>query len=146
MSNISWNSEETIDQFPLAYDDRESSSNQTFYDDFLFAISNRTTSNSSSSVDLPSIFSPSSPFAYIIFILIVYLILTFVLLTFSLYKQRQHDLANFDDGETDEEIEQSKRTLAWKQLLIGKISKGDMEPLLFSTVEDNPSTFPLHLV
>ena len=144
MSNISWNSEETLDQFPLAYDDRESSSNQTFYDDFLFAISNRTASNSSSSsVDLPSIFSPSSPFAYIIFILIVYLILTFVLLTFSLYKQRQHDLANFSD---DEEIEQSKRTLAWKQLLIGKITKGDMEPLLFSTVEDNPSTFPLHLV
>ena len=96
----------------------------------------------------------SSPFSYIILILIVYSLLTIILLSFSLYKQRQTEIENFYFGDTEEDIQQAKRSLIWKQLLIGKITKGDMEPLLFQTNSDSTqsnsdpktATFPLHIV
>lgn len=147
-----------VDRFPLPSEDDDfnlDGSNQTFYDDFIV---NETRIWNETNLDVPSfssIFSFSSPFSYIILILFVYLILTLILLSFSLYKQRQNDVEHFCYGETEEELQQAKRTLAWKQFLIGKISKGDMEPLLSnkdSSIQDqienesNTATFPLHIV
>jgi hypothetical protein len=133
------------DTFPLSYedDDFDSSSmtlNRSYYDDFLSHSLNKTTTS--------SLFSFSSPFTYIILIIVSYLILTIILLTFSLYKQRQTEIENFYFGDTDEEIERGKRYLAWKQLLIRKIKKGDMEPLLTNRNDQqiNPRTFPLDVV
>jgi hypothetical protein len=133
------------DTFPLSYedDDFDSSSmtlNRSYYDDFLSHSLNKTTTS--------SLFSFSSPFTYIILIIVSYLILTIILLTFSLYKQRQTEIENFYFGDTDEEIERGKRYLAWKQLLIRKIKKGDMEPLLTNRNDQqiNPRTFSLDVV
>jgi hypothetical protein len=132
------------DSFPLSYeeDDFDSSSlslNRSYYDDI---ISN---SNKTNSITFLSL---SSPFTYIIFIIISYLILTIILLTFSLYKQRQTEIENFYFGDTDEEIEQGKRYLSWKQFLIRKIQKGDMKPLLSNenNQQTNPGTFPNYVV
>lgn len=134
------------DRFPLSNDDEDFQidvSNRTFYDDFIV---NETQSWNETTIDIPSlstIFSFSSPFSYIILILFVYLILTLILLSFSLYKQRQNDVENFYYGETEEEIQQAKRTLEWKQFLIGKISKGDVEPLLLTKTS---SMYPTEIV
>jgi hypothetical protein len=137
-----------IDNFPLSYeeDDFDSSLvslNHSYHNDLISNLNH--TLNKTNSI---SIFSYSSPFTYIIFILIVYLFLTMILLTFSLYKQRQIEIENFYFGDTDEDIEQGKRYLAWKQLLIGKIRKGDIEPLLChqNDQQSKTTTFPLHLV
>ncbi|CAF1257821.1 unnamed protein product [Rotaria sordida] len=145
------------DNFPLPYEDDDANldlTNQTYYDDYL--INNNQTFNLTNFdvLSLSSIFSFSSPFSYIILILIVYAILTVILLSLSLYKQRQVEMENFYYGDTQEEIEKAKRCLVWKQLLIGKITKGDMEPLLIDTYsnsdgissESNTATFPLQIV
>ena len=129
------------DNFPLSYeeDDFDSSSltlNRSYYDDILINF-NRTLNKTTLSL--------SSPFTIIIFIIISYLILTIILLIFSLYKQRQTEIENFYFGDTEEEIEQGKRTLAWKKLLIQKIQKGDIQPLLFNE-QNNSQTFPLDVV
>jgi hypothetical protein len=136
------------DSFPLSYeeDDFDSSSillNRSYYDDFLLNL-NHTLNKTTSS----SILSLSSPFTYIILIIISYLILTILLLTFSLYKQRQTETEDFYFGDTDEDIEQEKRYLIWKQFLIGKIKKGDMKPLLLDRNDQqiNTGTFPLYVV
>jgi hypothetical protein len=137
------------DNFPLPYED-EDLNNRTYYDDYLF--NNNQTLNLTNSDDYLSIFSFSSPFSYIFFILIIYLILTIILLSFSLYKQRENEIENFYFGDTEEEIQQTKRYLLWKQLLIGKIRKGDMEPLLIDTYsngqdsQSKTATFPLQIV
>jgi hypothetical protein len=145
------------DSFPLPNDDDEFNidlTNRTYYDDYALN-SNQTFNLTNSNVlSLSSIFSFSSPFSYIILILIVYSLLTLILLSFSLYKQRQTEIENFYFGDNEEDIEQTKRSLIWKQLLIGKITKGDMEPLLFQTHSDSnqfdseskTATFPLHIV
>jgi hypothetical protein len=132
------------DTFPSSYDedDFDSSSitlNRSYYDDLLLNL-NKTNSF--------SILSLSSPFTYIILIIIFYFILTIILLIFSLYKQRQTEIENFYFGDTDEDIEQGKRYLAWKKLLIQKIKKGDMEPLLSNKNDQqiNTTTFPLYVV
>jgi hypothetical protein len=143
MFNSTLFTDSNTDTFPLSYedDDFDSSSsitlNRSYYDDFISHISNKTLTS--------SIFSYSSPFTYIILIIICYFILTLILLTFSLYKQRQTEIENFYFGDTNEEIERGKRYLAWKQLLIGKIKKGDMQPLL-TDQQNNPRTFPLDVV
>src|SRR5438874_2182308 len=118
------------DNFPLSYEDNDFLINRTYYDDYI--LNNNQTFNLTNSdvLSLSSIFSFSSPFSYIFLILIVYFILTIILLSFSLYKQRQNEIENFYLGDTEEDIEQAKRSLIWKQLLIGKIRKGDMQPLL----------------
>ncbi|CAF2615270.1 unnamed protein product [Rotaria sp. Silwood2] len=69
-------------------------------------------------------------------------------MAYSLYKQRRSEMENFYFGDTDEDIAQEKRYLAWKQLLIGKIKKGDMEPLLSDGIDQqiSTSTFPLRIV
>ncbi|CAF1537990.1 unnamed protein product, partial [Adineta steineri] len=92
-----------------------------------------------------SFLSFSSPFTYIFLIIVCYLILTIILLTFSLYKQRQMEIENFYFGDSDEDIEQGKRYLIWKQLLIRNIKKGDMEPLL-SNSNIQRETFPMDIV
>jgi hypothetical protein len=106
-------------------------------------------------ISLSSILNFSTPFSYIFLILIVYLILTIILLSFSLYKKRQTEIENFYFGDNEEDIQQAKRCLIWKQLLIEKITKGDMEPLLIETYSDSnyqidskskTQTFPLHIV
>ncbi|CAF0769217.1 unnamed protein product [Rotaria sordida] len=138
-----------VDSFPLSYeeDNFDSSSillNHSYYDDILLNLNH--TLNKTNSL---SILSLSSPLTYIIFIIISYLILTIILLTFSLYKQRRNEIENFYFGDTDEDIAQEKRYLAWKQLLIGKIKKGDMEPLLSDENDQqqiSTGTFPLHIV
>ncbi|CAF0971662.1 unnamed protein product [Rotaria sp. Silwood1] len=137
-----------VDSFPLSYeeDDFDSSSillNRSYYDDILLNLN-----HTLNKTNLSSILSLSSPITYIIFIIISYLILTIILLTFSLYKQRRHEMENFYFGDTDEDIAQEKRYLAWKQLLIRKIKKGDMEPLLSDENDQQISTvtFPLHIV
>jgi len=137
------------DHFPLSYeeDDFDSSSislNRSYYDDILLNYNH--TLHKTNSFPLLSF---SSPFTFIILIIICYLILTIILLTFSLYKQRQTEIENFYFGDTDEDIEQGKRYLAWKQLLIRKIKKGDMEPLLSNRNDqqiNTGSTFPLYVV
>jgi len=137
------------DRFPLSYeeDDFDSSSislNRSYYDDILLNFNH--TLHKINSFPLLSF---SSPFTYIILIIICYLILTIILLTFSLYKQRQTEIENFYFGDTDEDIERGKRYLAWKQLLIRKIKKGDMEPLLSNKNDqqiNTGSTFPLYVV
>lgn len=127
------------DTFPLSYEDdhldsSSSTFNRSFYDDFVSLHFNESTSSS-------SLFSYSSPFTYLILIILTYLFLTFILLTFSLYKQRQMENDHFDFSDTDEDVEQGKRYFFWKQLLIGKIAKGDMKPLL-----TDRTTFPLKIV
>lgn len=136
------------DSFPLSYEDGDldassMSLNHSYYDDALLTL-NHTLNKTNSS----SILSVSNPLTYIIFIIISYIILTIILLTFSLYKQRRTEIENFYFGDTDEDIEQEKRYLAWKRLLIRKIRKGDMEPLLADGKDQhiNTETFPLHLV
>lgn len=127
---------------PLSYEDdgpdaSSMSLNRSYYDDLLpnlHAKLNKTTS--------PAFLSFTSPFTYMFLVLVCYLLLTIVLLTFSLYKQRQTEMENFYFGDSDEEIERGKRQLTWKRLLIGKIRKGDMEPLLTNTTE----TFPTEIV
>ena len=77
-----------------------------------------------------------------------------MLLSLSLYKQRQIEIENFYFVDTEEEIEKAKRCLIWKQSLIGRITKGDMEPLLIDTYsnsdgmtsESKTVNFPLQLV
>jgi hypothetical protein len=139
------------DSFPLPYED-EDIINRTYYDDYIFNNNQTFNLTNSDLLSLSSIFSFSSPFSYIFFILIIYLILTIILLSFSLYKQRQNEIENFYFGDTEEEIEQGKHYLLWKQLLIGKIRKGDMEPLLIDTYSDGQdlqsktTTFPLQIV
>ena len=149
------------DSFPLPYDDEEwnmDSSNRTYYDEYMFN-SNQTSNLTTMTTDVfsyTSLFSFSSPFSYILLILIVYSILTLVLLSLSLYKQRRTEIENFYFGDTEEEIERAKRSLLWKQALINKISKGDMEPLLAENPDDMDFeskttttatvTFPLHIV
>ncbi|CAF2322754.1 unnamed protein product [Rotaria sp. Silwood2] len=145
------------DNFPLPYEDDDLNfdiTNQTYYDDYI--INNNQTFNLTNSdvLSLSSIFSFSSPFSYILLILIVYAILTLILLSLSLYKQRQVEMENFYYGDTQEEIEKAKRCLVWKQLLIEKITKGDMEPLLVEPYsnsdeinsESKAATFPLEIV
>ncbi|UJR24866.1 hypothetical protein I4U23_006235 [Adineta vaga] len=143
------------DSFPLPYEDEEwnmDSSNRTFYDDYILNSNNQTLNLTTTDVfSYTSVFSFSSPFSYILLILIVYSILTLILLSLSLYKQRRTEIENFHFGDTDEEIERTKRSLVWKQLLINRISKGDMEPLLTTDSNDIHSesqitTFPLHIV
>jgi hypothetical protein len=143
-----------LDNFPLPYEDYDLT-NRTFYDDYLLNGNQTFNLTNSDLTSLSSIFTFSSPFSYIFLILIVYLILTIILLSFSLYKQRQTEIENFYFGDTEEDIQQAKRCLVWKQLLIGKITKGDMEPLLVETYSDSTdqidlepktATFPLHIV
>lgn len=145
------------DNFPLAYEENDlyfDIANQTFYDEY--NINNNQTLNLTNLnvLSLPPIFSFSSPFSYIFLILIVYLILTLILLSLSLYKQRQVEMENFYYGDTQEDIDNAKRRLALRQSLIGKITKGDMEPLLIETYsnldginsESKSTTFPLEIV
>ena len=134
------NGNNDVDSFPLSYEEDhfDSSSislNRSFCEEILLNL-NKTTSS--------IIFSFSSPFTILIFIIISYLILTIILLIFSLYKQRQTEIENFYFGDTEEDIEQGKRYLRWKQYLIQKIQKGDIKPLL--TTENNPETFPVYIV
>lgn len=111
------------DNFAFFYEDETSiSANRSYYDDLATNFNHKITKT--------SFFSSSSPFTYLILIIISYLLLTMILLTFSLYKQRQTEVENFYFGDSDEDIERGKRHLAWKQHLIGKICKGDMQPLL----------------
>jgi hypothetical protein len=142
------------DNFPLPYEDEELT-NRTYYDDYF--LNNNQTFNVTNSdvISLSSILNFSTPFSYIFLILIVYLILTIILLSFSLYKKRQTEIENFYFGDNEEDIQQAKRCLIWKQLLIEKITKGDMEPLLIETYSDSnyqidskskTQTFPLHIV
>lgn len=133
-----FNSTDEIDTFPLSYEDDQFDSlliNRSVYEEIF-----KKNSTSSSS----SIFSFSSPFTFLFLIISSYLILTLILLTFSLYKQRQMEIENFYFGDTDEEIEQGKRHFQWKQFLIDRIEKGDMEPLL--TNQNEQRTFPLDIV
>lgn len=139
-----------VDTFPFSYEDDHVDSsltttlNRSYYDDLISSHLNEVLNSNSTST---SIFSFSSPFTYLILIIISYFILTLILLTFSLYKQRQMEIDNFYFGDTDEEIEQNKRHFLWKQFLIGKIQKGDMEPLLLDrTDQSQQRTFPLYLV
>jgi hypothetical protein len=140
------------DHFPLPYED-DDLINGTYYDDYLLN-NNETFNLTNSDLISSSIFSFSSPFSYIFLILIVYLILTVILLSFSIYKQRQSDIENFYFGDTEEDIKQAKHRLIWKQLLINRIRKGDMEPLLIETYNNSndinslskKSTFPIHIV
>ncbi|CAF1340024.1 unnamed protein product [Rotaria magnacalcarata] len=141
------------DNYHLPYED-DDLNNQTFYDEYII-INNQTLNLTNADVlSLPSIFSFSSPFSYIFLILIVYSVLTVILLSLSLYKQRQVEMENFYFGDTQEDIEKAKRCLVWKQSLIGKITKGDMEPLLIETYsnsngmqsESKTVTFPLQIV
>ncbi len=145
------------DNFPLSYEDNDWNidlTNRTYYDDYILNNSQTFNLTNSNVLTFESIFSFSSPFSYIILILIVYSILTLILLSLSLYKQRQTEIENFYFGDTNEEIEQAKRSFIWKQVLIEKITKGDMEPLLVETHSDSDgadgesktSTFPLHIV
>ena len=115
---------EYSDIFPLPYED-DDFINGTSYDDYMLNSNQTFNSTNSDLISLSSIFTFSSPFSYIFIILIVYLVLTVILLSFSLYKQRQTEIENFYFGDTEEDIEQAKRSLIWKQLLIGKIRKGD---------------------
>lgn len=137
-----------VDRFPSSYDEEDFelssvSSNHSYYDDFLSDF-NHTLNKINSS----TILSLSSPITYIIFIVMVYLILTIILLAFSIYKKRRVEMENFYLGDTDEDIAQEKRLLAQKKLLIGKIKKGDMEPLLsdVNNHQTNTTTFPSHIV
>lgn len=137
-----------VDRFPSSYDEEDFelssvSSNHSYYDDFLSDF-NHTLNKINSS----TILSLSSPITYIIFIVMVYLILTIILLAFSIYKKRRVEMENFYLGDTDEDIAQEKRLLAQKKLLIGKIKKGDMEPLLsdVNNHQINTTTFPSHIV
>ncbi|CAF1415470.1 unnamed protein product [Adineta steineri] len=132
------------ENFPLTYDDNDYNSssllfNRSYYDELNHKLT-KTYSSSSS-----SFLSFSSPFTYIFLIIVCYLILTIILLTFSLYKQRQMEIENFYFGDSDEDIEQGKRYLIWKQLLIRNIKKGDMEPLL-SNSNIQRETFPMDIV
>lgn len=142
------------DHFPLPYED-ESITNQTYYDDYVLYTNQTFNTTYSDPTTLSSLLSFSSPFSYIFLILIAYLILTIILLSFSLYQQRQIGIENFHFSDTEEENEQIKRWLDWKQLLIGKITKGDMTPLLIDTSsnstdvidsERKTATFPLQIV
>jgi len=142
------------DNFPLPYIDEELT-NRTYYDDYFLNINQTFNVTKSDVISLSSILNFSTPFSYIFLILIVYLILTIILLSFSLYKQRQTEIENFYFGDNEEDIQQAKRCLVWKQLLIDKITKGDMEPLLIETYSDSnhqidskskTQTFPLHIV
>ncbi|CAF1630712.1 unnamed protein product [Rotaria magnacalcarata] len=137
-----------VDSFPLSYedDDFDSSSlslNHSYYDEFLLRL-NRTLNKTDSS----SMLSLSSPITYIMLIVISYLILTVIILTFSLYRQRRAEIENFYFGDTDEDIAQERRYISWKRLLIEKVEKGDMEPLLSdgNNQEIKTATFPLHIV
>ena len=117
--------------------------NHSYYNNFLLNLDyslNRT--------DSYAIINFSSPFAYLILITISYLILVVILLAFSLYRERKIEIENFYFGDTDEDIQQEKRYAAWKQLLIKKIKKGDMELLLSDRNHPftNPGTFPSHIV
>ena len=142
------------DHFPLPYDD-ESVTNQTYYDDYVLFGNQTFNSTYSDLTTFSSILSFSSPFSYIFLILVAYLILTTILLSFSLYQQRQIEIENFHFPDSEEETEQVKRWLDWKQLLIGKITKGDMTPLLTDISLDSTdeiefkhktANFPLQVV
>lgn len=142
------------DHFPMPFDD-ETMTNQTYYDDYVLFNNQTFNSNYSDLTTLSSLLSFSSPFSYIFLILVAYLILTTILLSFSLYQQRQIGIENNHFSDSEEETEQSKRWLDWKQLLIGKITKGDMTPLLTNTSSDSTDeiesksktvTFPLQIV
>ncbi|UJR23914.1 hypothetical protein I4U23_026886 [Adineta vaga] len=129
------------ENFSFSYDDEPSISlNRSYYDDLFLNLNPKLTKT--------SFFSFSSPFTYIFLIIICYLILTIVLLTFTLYKQRQTEMENFYFGDSDEDIEQGKRHFAWKQFLIGKIRKGDMQPLLSNDFDQQRKTdaFPIYIV
>ena len=134
---INYNSD-YVDHFPSPYEDFD----ETYYDNFIFNNNQTFNLTKFDILSLSSIFSFSNPLSYIIFILITYLILTFILLLLSLYKQRQYSY--FED------INKIKRCLLWKQTLIGKITKGDMEPLLVETYSNSDQskimTFPLEIV
>ena len=140
---------ESIDDFPSSsyedetFDSSSISINRSFYDDFSSQFTQISTKNSTTfSLTL------SSPFTYLISILVVYILLTIILLSFSLYKQRQTEVENFYFGDTDEEIEQTKRSVVWKQFLIGKIQKGDVQPLLLNQDDAMCQTnkYPLQIV
>lgn len=132
------------DNFPLSsYEDgsldlSSTSINRSFYGDLPSTLNQ--TSKSVSSL--------SSPFHYLVTILVFYLLLTVVLLSFSLYKQRQTEIENFYFGDTEEEIEQGKRSLILKKFLIDKIDKGDVKPLLSEHNDKDLSTnkYPLNVV
>ncbi|CAF1417770.1 unnamed protein product [Adineta steineri] len=142
------------DNFPLPYEDEEWNidlTNRTYYEDYILNTNQTYNITNTDVLSLSSIFSFSSPFSYILLILMVYSTLTIILLSLSLYKQRRTEIENFYFGDTEEEIQQAKRALICKQILIEKISKGDMEPLLVSDSdgtdsESKTSTFPLHIV
>lgn len=140
------------DTFPLSYEN-DQLTNRTSDEDYFVNLNETFNQNNSDSISLTSLLTFSTPFSYIFLILIVYLILTMILLTFSLYKQRQSEIENFDFGDTDDDIEQAKRTFKWKEFLIKKIAKGDMEPLLTERNSTNQehlqtrfSPFPLQTV
>ncbi|CAF1049964.1 unnamed protein product [Adineta ricciae] len=130
------------DNFAFFYEDETSLlANRSYYDDLLTDFNHK--------IPKTSFFSLSSPFIYLIFIIISYLFLTMILLTFSLYKQRQTEVENFYFGDSDEDVERGKRHFAWKQHLIGKICKGDMQPLLNNNNNDErrkTDIFPIHIV
>lgn len=143
------------DNFPLSYDNEEVI-NRTYYDDYFLSVNQTFNSTSTDFTLLSSILHFSTPFSYIFLILLVYFVLTIVLLSFSLYKQRQSDIENIYSDEFDDNAEQNKRLLRWKQLLINRIDKGDMEPLLKPETQSDSnhekqlqlisSTFPLEIV
>ena len=129
------------DNFAFFYEDETSIlANRSDYNDLLTDFNHK--------IPKTSFFSLSSPFTYLILIIISYLFLTAILLTFSLYKQRQADIENFYFGDSDEDVERGKRHFAWKQHLIGKICKGDMQPLLDNNTDERRKTdiFPVHVV
>ena len=117
--------------------------NHSYNDNFLLNLN-----YSFNKTDSYTIINFSSPFTYLILITISYLILTVILLVFSLYRQREIEIENFYFGDTVEDIQQEKRYAAWKKLLIGKIKKGDMEPLLSDRNHQftNSGRFPSHIV
>lgn len=133
--------DDEVDRLPVSYDENDSTMdflNRTYYEDILV---NEYRTSTTNVTDLPSslsLLSLSSPFSYIILILAIYFVLTLILLVFSLYKQRRSDFDYFYSGEHEDDSRQSKQRLAWKRLLIGKIRKGDMQPLLSTTITVDP--------
>lgn len=144
-----------IDTFPLSYDNEEVT-NRTYYDEYFLSVNQTFNSTSTDFTLLSSILHFSTPFSYIFLILLVYFVLTIVLLSFSLYKQRQSDIENVYSDEFDDNTDKNERLLRWKQLLINRIDKGDMEPLLKPETPSNSnhekqsqlisSTFPSEIV
>ncbi|CAF1110940.1 unnamed protein product [Adineta ricciae] len=129
------------DNSAFFYEDETSIlTNRSYYDDLLTDFNHK--------IVKTSFFSLSSPFIYLLLIIICYLLLTVILLTFSLYKQRQTEVENFYFGDSDEDVERGKRHFAWKQHLIGKMCKGDMQPLLTNNADERRTTdvFPVHVV